>query len=96
MWANEQSSEMNPRTLELLCREICDKNNIEISVLQVGTPTPAHPKAPDLHREKLNMIEAVGQGSGGDSGGGEHDRQYELQAGLDSAVVRCENRIGAL
>ena len=53
MWANEQSSEMNPRTLELLCREVCDKNNIEISVLQ----------APDLHREKLNLIEAVGQGS---------------------------------
>ena len=63
MWANEQSSEMNPRTLELLCREICDKNNIEISVLQGRTPTPAYPQAPDLHREKLNMIEAVGQGS---------------------------------
>ena len=49
-WANEQASEMNPRTLELLCRQICDR---EISVLQ----------APDLHKESLNMIEAVGQGS---------------------------------
>lgn len=63
MWANEQSSEMNPRTLELLCREVCDKNNIEISVLQ----------APDLHREKLNLIEAVGQGSPGTAASDRHD-----------------------
>lgn len=53
MWANAPSSEMNPRTLELLCRDICDKNSIEINVLQ----------APDLRREKLNMIDAVGQGA---------------------------------
>ena len=33
-WANEQASEMNPRTLELLCRQICDRDNVEISVLQ--------------------------------------------------------------
>ena len=52
-WANEQASEMNPRTLELLCCQICDRDNVEISVLQ----------APDLHKESLNMIEAVGQGS---------------------------------
>ena len=49
-WANEQASEMNPRTLELLCRQICDRDNVEISVLQ----------APDLHKESLIMIEAVG------------------------------------
>lgn len=53
MWANEQTSEMNPRFLELLCRQICDKNNIEIAVLQ----------QPDLQQEKLNMIQAVGQGA---------------------------------
>lgn len=35
LWANDQPSEMNPRSLELLCRSICQKDNIEFSVLQV-------------------------------------------------------------
>ena len=52
-WANEQTSEMNPRSLELMCRQICDRNNIEISVLQ----------SPDLQKENLNLIQAVGQGA---------------------------------
>lgn len=35
LWANDQESEMNPRSLELLCRSIAQKNNLEFSVLQV-------------------------------------------------------------
>lgn len=35
LWANDQSSEMNPRAMELLCRSICQKDNIEFNVLQV-------------------------------------------------------------
>lgn len=36
IWANEQSSEMNPRALELLCRHICERDNVEFKVLQVA------------------------------------------------------------
>lgn len=49
-WANEQSSELDPRGLELLCRQICDRDNIEISVLQ----------APELSKESLGLLAAVG------------------------------------
>ena len=35
IWANEQSSELNPRSLELLCRRICERDNVEFKVLQV-------------------------------------------------------------
>ena len=35
LWANDQPSEMNPRAMELLCRNICEKDNIQFSVLQV-------------------------------------------------------------
>ena len=44
---------MDPRALELLCRQVCSRDNVEISVLQ----------APALLNEALNLIEAVGRGS---------------------------------
>lgn len=52
-WANEQASELDPRGLELLCRQICDRDNIEISVLQ----------APELPKESLGLLSAVGSGA---------------------------------
>lgn len=52
-WANEQLSELDPRGLELLCRQICDRDNIEISVLQ----------APELSKESLGLLAAVGSGA---------------------------------
>lgn len=42
VWANEQSSEMNPRSLELLCRRVCEKANVEFKVLQVDSSTSCH------------------------------------------------------
>ena len=53
LWANDQESEMNPRTMELLCRSIAQKNNLEFTVIQ----------DPQLKENSLNMIEAVGRGS---------------------------------
>lgn len=35
LWANDQPSEMNPRAMELLCRHVCEKDNIQFTVLQV-------------------------------------------------------------
>ena len=35
-WANEQPSEMNPRSLEILCRKIAEENRIHIDVIQVS------------------------------------------------------------
>ena len=43
----------DPRGLELLCRQICDRDNIEISVLQ----------APELSKESLGLLAAVGSGA---------------------------------
>ena len=37
LWANDQPSEMNTRAMELLCRNICEQDNIQFSVLQVRT-----------------------------------------------------------
>ena len=64
-WANEQPSEMNPRSLEILCRKIAEENRIHIDVIQVCFlwKQKLMKQAPELISGGLNMINAVGQGS---------------------------------